>query len=182
MREIVYTHYQAPETQPLIDDLAEQYSQQYNDSDEINRFPAYCFERPYGGFVVIVQDGQTVAGGGFMFYEEEIAEIKRVWTSPDHRRQGLGKAIMGALEDAITARGYRYVRLSTGDKQPEAAAMYKKLGYSEYVPEHIPSYHDEEILFIRELNPQAPGVKIHGLSERIKAWRQKRTLKKIYAD
>lgn len=65
-----------------------------------------------------------------MYLDEETAEIKRVWTSPDHRRQGLSRTVMTALEDAASTRGYRRLYLSTGPRQPEAVELYLSLGYT----------------------------------------------------
>nr|WP_291475345.1 GNAT family N-acetyltransferase [Corynebacterium sp.] len=53
---------------------------------------------------MVRRDGQTVAGGGFLYLDEETAEIKRVWTFPDHRRQGLSRTVMTALEDTASCQ------------------------------------------------------------------------------
>ena len=39
------------------------------------------------------------------------------------------EAERGALEAEIVARGYRRIYLTTGDKQPEAEALYLATGY-----------------------------------------------------
>lgn len=65
-----------------------------------------------------------------MYLDEETAEIKRVWTSASHRRQGLSRRVMGALESSVAERGYRRIYLTTGPRQPEAVKLYLSLGYT----------------------------------------------------
>ncbi|MEB0268073.1 GNAT family N-acetyltransferase, partial [Cryobacterium sp. 10I5] len=64
-------------------------------------------------------------------FDAGTAEVKRLWTSPDHRRKGYAAAVLGALEDLARELGYSRLRLETGYKQPEALAMYRSLGYTE---------------------------------------------------
>jgi ribosomal protein S18 acetylase RimI-like enzyme len=75
-------------------------------------------------------NGQPVTGGAFRRFDETTAELKRIWTDSRYRRRGHAKALLGALEAQITARGYRQVYLMTGDRQPEAEALYLSTGYT----------------------------------------------------
>lgn len=45
------------------------------------------------------------------------------------------RRLLGALEDAALELGWRTVRLDTGDRQPEALALFRSAGYRE-----IPDY------------------------------------------
>ncbi|GLX10971.1 GNAT family N-acetyltransferase [Microbispora sp. NBRC 16548] len=74
--------------------------------------------------------GETVAGGAFRRYDAVTAELKRIWAHPSHRRRGLGRAVVRVLEREAAARGYRRVYLTTGPRQPEAAALYLASGYT----------------------------------------------------
>lgn len=65
-----------------------------------------------------------------MYLDEETTEMKRVWTSASHRRQGLSRRVMGALERSVAERGYRRIYLTTGPRQPEAVKLYLSLGYT----------------------------------------------------
>ena len=56
-------------------------------------------------------------------------EIKRVYVEPAHRRRGLARVIMAALEDSAARAGHRAVVLNSGQEQPEALALYERLGY-----------------------------------------------------
>jgi GNAT superfamily N-acetyltransferase len=71
-----------------------------------------------------------VTGGAFRRFDDQTAELKRIWTDSGHRRRGLARALLDELEAEITVRGYRRVYLTTGDRQPEAEALYLATGYT----------------------------------------------------
>ncbi len=56
-------------------------------------------------------------------------EIKKVVVHPSHRGTGLGKRILSGIEDVARELGADSVILQTGDRQPEAVAMYERVGY-----------------------------------------------------
>jgi GNAT superfamily N-acetyltransferase len=137
---IIVTGLDSPEAAPLVEALGVEYATRYEDYDgfekqedepeEIDLFPPLVFEEPLGTLLVVRRDGETIAGGAFMYLDDETAEIKRVWTSSHHRRQGLSRRVMSALEDAAAQRGYRRIYLTTGPRQPEAVGLYLSLGYT----------------------------------------------------
>ncbi len=73
---------------------------------------------------------EPVTGGAFCRFDADTAELKRIWTDSRHRRQGHAKALLVELEAEIAARGYRRIYLTTGDRQPEAEALYLSTGYT----------------------------------------------------
>lgn len=131
----------APLAQPLLDALAIEYRTRYADliepgtdtaAEEVyHRYPADLFEPPHGAFLLLLRNGVPIAGGGFMRHADAgTAEIKRIWTSADHRRQDLAKRIVLALEAHAAQLGYARLYLTTGFRQPEASALYERLGYT----------------------------------------------------
>ncbi|WP_432561984.1 GNAT family N-acetyltransferase [Kineococcus sp. SYSU DK003] len=48
---------------------------------------------------------------------------------PDHRSQGLGTALVGALEQRVRNRGNREAYLEVEVDNPRALALYERLGY-----------------------------------------------------
>jgi GNAT superfamily N-acetyltransferase len=56
-------------------------------------------------------------------------EIKRMFVAPSARGQGVGHALLAAAERAAVAAGAIRTVLQTGDRQPEAAALYERAGY-----------------------------------------------------
>ncbi|RKP47176.1 GNAT family N-acetyltransferase [Pararobbsia silviterrae] len=136
--EIIDTSLHDPVVRPLLDALQIEYATRYGDfrrnaatsaSDELARYPAELFVPPHGAFIVALLDGETVGGGAFKRYDGTTAELKRIWTRADQRRQGLAHRIVEELEARAVRQGYRRVYLTTGFRQPEAAALYRKAGY-----------------------------------------------------
>jgi GNAT superfamily N-acetyltransferase len=82
-------------------------------------------DRPVGGVGVRpTRLGEPGSGGA------PVGEIKRLWVDPDHRGQGTAKALMSQAEAAARALGYVALRLETGERQPEAIALYAALGWT----------------------------------------------------
>ena len=92
-------------------------------------YPADEFAPPSGGLLIGLLNDRPVTGGAFRRFDDSTAELKRIWTDSSHRRQGHAKALLVELEAEIIARGYRSVYLTTGDRQPEAEALYLSTGY-----------------------------------------------------
>lgn len=71
------------------------------------------------------------AGPGDEEPSDEEYEVKRVFTAA-HVRGGLGagRALMAGVEDLARRHGARRVILQTGDRQPDAVALYEKIGYT----------------------------------------------------
>jgi GNAT superfamily N-acetyltransferase len=132
-----------PRAQPLLDALAVEYAQRYEATPQAVRtwltaVPIAEFAPPDGGFVIGEVDGASVTGGAFQRFDTETAELKRIWTDQAHRRRGLATALLVELEKTIAARGYRRVYLTTGNRQPEAEALYESAGYTR-LSEPLPS-------------------------------------------
>lgn len=84
---------------------------------------------PGGVFLVGYRGGAPVCGGGIKRLPDGACEIKRMYVVPHARRSGVARALLGALEDAARALGYRVARLDTGSRQPHAQALYEASGY-----------------------------------------------------
>lgn len=124
-----------PLAAPLIDELALEYAQRYGGTrDGVHRwlrgYPAAEFAAPGGGLLLGLLDDVPVTGGAFRRFDEETAELKRIWTDSRYRRRGHAKALVARLETEIAALGYSRIYLTTGDRQPEAEALYLSSGYS----------------------------------------------------
>jgi len=159
-----------PELQPLLDELVVEYGTRYgriSPHTELTEVPVTDFMPPDGLFLVLTENGETIAGGAIRRYDERTAEVKRVWTASAHRRRGLARRLMAELEHAASKLGYERIHLTTGPRQPEAVALYLAAGY---VPRFDVTADPESIgplAFAKELTPGA------GFSEWIQpTWEQ----------
>ncbi|OAJ60050.1 acetyltransferase [Paraburkholderia ginsengiterrae] len=127
-----------PLARPLFEELAYEYGSRYAGlidpaeiSNELQRYPDDAFAPPHGAFVLLLRDGQAIAGGAFMRHAEAgTAEFKRIWVSREHRRQGLARRLLAELEAQAVRQRYTRVYLGTGPRQPEAIALYQTSGYT----------------------------------------------------
>ena len=85
-------------------------------------------------FFVARQDGRALGCGGYMLLPEQAAEMKRLFVDPAARSQGVGGAIVQAIEHAAAGEGVRTLFLETGIKSFEALRLYKRLGFIECEP------------------------------------------------
>ncbi|MCF0064240.1 GNAT family N-acetyltransferase [Dyadobacter chenwenxiniae] len=83
--------------------------------------------------VILAYDNDTVIGCGcFKIYDENTIELKRMFVTPAFRGKGIASSMVRKLEHWAIELGFRNAVLETGTGQPEAIAMYHKLGYFNY--------------------------------------------------
>jgi GNAT superfamily N-acetyltransferase len=104
---------------------------------------------PSGAFLVGWEDGRAVAAGGLKRLEPGVAEIKRMYVTPDARGRGHARRLLAAIESAARELGYERVRLDTGASQPQARALYESAGYraiEAYNDNPLAAYWGEKVL------------------------------------
>lgn len=79
--------------------------------------------------VVAYVGGTPVGCGAIKAFDQNTMEVKRMFTAPAHRGNGIGSFILQELESLTRELGHTRCVLETGEKQPEAIALYKKNGY-----------------------------------------------------
>ncbi len=85
---------------------------------------------------LVLYDGEAPVGcGAFKPFGDDSVEVKRMYTSPAHRRRGMASQVLRELERWARELGYRSCVLETGLMQPEAIALYEAHGYA-----RIPNY------------------------------------------
>jgi putative acetyltransferase len=78
----------------------------------------------------VARDAQgTARGCGAMVLGPACGEIKRMYTHPAVRGQGIGAQVLALLETQARERGCTLFRLETGYLQHEALALYARSGY-----------------------------------------------------
>ena len=159
-----------PLLDPLVADLARDYDARYEptngvpSSAELTRYPASAFTAAEGGaFVALVEDAgdgtpRLVAGGALKRGRpgpdgRPLGELKRMWTSPEHRRRGLAGRVLAELEQRAADLGYTGLELTTGARQPEAVALYLRHGWT---PDFDLEDDWEAVSYLRFRKP-APG-------------------------
>lgn len=164
--KFVYTTPLDPRAKPLIDNLIHEYDSRYGNyfneegaAAELNRYPVEAFAAPQGNFLLLIRDGETIAGGAFKFYDERSAEFKRIWTRPDLRRQGLARKVLVELEAQAARQGYQRVYLTTGFRQPEAVGLYLNYGYSALFDPKLDPEIYKKLPFEKDISHLAPAAR-----------------------
>jgi GNAT superfamily N-acetyltransferase len=153
-RLVTYTD---PLVPTMLAELSHEYSSRYGEGHGFpepaaeQRRGAAEFGPPDGGVVLLVGADGPVSGGAFRRHDGATAELKRIWTAARHRRRGLARHTLAALEWEIAARGYRRIHLTTGPRQPEAVALYRAAGYTPLFDESLPAERIGKHAFGKEL-------------------------------
>ena len=86
---------------------------------------------PNGFFLVARRDGQPIGCAALVRLDAATAEIKRMWTAPAARGQGVARRMLGELDKIAIKAGYRKLRLDTNRALSEAHALYRRQGFVE---------------------------------------------------
>jgi len=133
-------------------ELAARFKGGFNPS-EGDTAPEQEMTPPNGFFVLARIDSRPVGCGGLRRIDQRIGEIKRMWTAPEARGQGVARRVLHELEALARDAGIDTLRLDTNRVLAEAQAMYRREGYCE-----IARYNDNPYAhhwFERNLEPPA---------------------------
>lgn len=133
----------------LIDELSQELAALYEAEDGSAGFAPSDVEVPRAAFIVARLDGFPVGCGALRPLDEDSVEIKRMYTRKEYRRKGVAQAVLAEAERLARAFGYTNIKLQTGPLQPEAAALYERVGYY-----RIPVYEggwDEVLAYRKDL-------------------------------
>ncbi|HEX4518092.1 MAG TPA: GNAT family N-acetyltransferase [Gaiellaceae bacterium] len=86
---------------------------------------------PTGIWIVAYRGGNPVGCGGLQALGSETAEIRRIFLHASARGLGIGHALLTELERRAQQLLYQRVRLTTGERQPEALRLFQAAGYRE---------------------------------------------------
>lgn len=128
----------AADAQLLIKELTDELSDIYQVDLSSGGFSAEDVSIKGSAFVVARIDGIPSGCGAYkpavLDDGSSAAELKRIFVKKDKRRLGIAQRILSELEDAARKDGYKTMVLETGDRQPEAVALYIKAGYEQFPP------------------------------------------------
>ncbi|GLW28904.1 N-acetyltransferase [Actinoplanes regularis] len=119
-----------PEVVELVAENMRDLSERYGGTGDDTPIAVADFLPPHGAFLVAVraEDDRLVASAAWRRHGSD-AELKRMFTRAEARGQGLARRMLTAVEESARAAGCERVILETGDKQPEAIALYLSAGY-----------------------------------------------------
>ncbi|MCX4847428.1 GNAT family N-acetyltransferase [Streptomyces sp. NBC_00893] len=126
-----------PDAVKLNDQVQLEYAERYGDEGDVTPLDPTMFEPPNGLYLLAYDErDRPVATGGWRTqdrndegYSDGDAELKRMFVIPEGRGNGLARRLLAALEDDARAAGRVRMVLETGDRQPEAIALYASSGY-----------------------------------------------------
>jgi len=161
--KFIHTQADNPLIVPIIEGLFGEYRARYGDFFSNNQEvdPPSLYAAPDGVFIVLLRDERPIAMGAYKRYDENTAELKRIWTDSALRRQGLAQKVVQELERLALNQGYTRVFLTTGFRQPEAVKLYLSQGYDPQFDITLdreifskPPY-DGRLRFLKSLTPTA---------------------------
>jgi ribosomal protein S18 acetylase RimI-like enzyme len=79
----------------------------------------------YGYYI----NDQIVGCVGYSYYKDQIYFIKRLATLPEYRHKGIGKKLMGFVENIICENNGKIIEINVVDKNTKLIKWYKKLNY-----------------------------------------------------
>jgi GNAT superfamily N-acetyltransferase len=126
--EIRETRFDHPAVQKLVAEALAELSARYGGSGDDTPITDTDFDPPGGRFLIAELDGDLVACAGWRRHGND-AELKRMFTLTAARGRGVARRVLAAVEESARAAGCRRVILETGDRQPEAIALYQSAGY-----------------------------------------------------
>jgi len=85
--------------------------------------------------LLVVDPEGTALGHAVLYDRAGQWEVKRVIVDASQRGRGIGRLLMAALERVAGEGGAGRMILQTGDRQPDAVALYEKVGWTP-----IPTY------------------------------------------
>jgi GNAT superfamily N-acetyltransferase len=121
-------NFDEPAVRALLVDVLDELSERYGGSGDDTPVAASDFTPPQGAFFVADDGEQLVGCAGWRRHGPD-AELKRMYTAKAARGKGLARRMLATIEESAREAGCVRVILETGNKQPEAIALYLSAGY-----------------------------------------------------
>jgi GNAT superfamily N-acetyltransferase len=118
-----------PAVQALLGEVLEELSERYGGSGDDTPIADDDFTPPNGAFFVADDGVRLIGCAGWRRHGASDAELKRMFTTKVARGQGLARRMLATVEESAREAGCSRLILETGDRQPEAIALYESAGY-----------------------------------------------------
>lgn len=109
-------------------DMQDRYAGRATDPDAVGAALTVDPADVVATLIQLTMDGTPVGHAALRRLRDDF-EVKRVVVHASWRGQGLAGRLMAELETIARDAGARRLILQTGDRQPEAVALYRRLGY-----------------------------------------------------
>ena len=113
----------------LISELSEVLQTRTGD-DGRSSYTEELFNELTDAFLIVKENNQPIACGGFRKVDRETCEIKRMYS----KKKGYGKKVLSALEKRATELHYKTAILSTRKINTSAVNFYLARGFKEIPP------------------------------------------------
>ena len=125
--KIIRTTYVNPAFQELVGHLKEDLAQRDGKDHPLAQFNEIS---NLNYVVLVLLDNKPVGCGAISNYNQTAMEVKRMYVTPSHRGQQLGKYILSELENWTKELGLNKCILFMGVNQPEAMKLYTRNHFS----------------------------------------------------
>ena len=92
------------------------------------------YAHPNGRLYLAFERSDPVGCVGLRKLEEDACEMKRLYVKPNHRREGIGRALAELVIGDARNIGYSKMRLDTVAAMISAITLYRSLGFKEIPP------------------------------------------------
>ncbi len=96
--------------------------------EEMGRVSDY-YAQHNGSFWLAERHSQLVGMFGLEQYGDQDAELRRMYVSPQARRQGIAQSMLTFAEEKCRVDGVQNLHLSTSELQHAALALYRNCGF-----------------------------------------------------
>jgi GNAT superfamily N-acetyltransferase len=126
--KIITADFDDPAVQTLVAENLRDLSGRYGGSGDDSPISGADFTPPVGMFLVAILDDRLIGSAGWRRRGDD-AELKRMFTTQAARGRGVARRLLARIEESAREAGCHRVILETGDRQPEAIALYESAGY-----------------------------------------------------
>jgi PPOX class probable FMN-dependent enzyme len=136
-----------PDVLQLIDEL-DAYQDTLYPPESRHALDLASLKQPRVLFAVARDAAGVALGCAAVVLELPQGELKRLYVRPPARGQGVAQQLVALLESRARIAGCRLLQLETGPRQPEALALYARLGFRRC--ERFGAYRDDPLSVVME--------------------------------
>src|SRR5689334_14915310 len=92
------------------------------------------YSQPKGALLLAYRDGIAIACAGVRELDKDIAELKRMFVEPGHRKFRVGRKLLELAIDMAKRLDYRFMRVDTLPTMIKAQKLYRSFGFYEIAP------------------------------------------------